>query len=892
MSIFWIAASYLLGSLPFGFIIGKLSGKNVLEVGWKKTSGSNVYKNVGKKQGILTAVLDVAKGFLAVALAQKMGFSQEVQILSGAAAVAGHNWSVFLRFSGGRGIATLAGAFLALFPGLFLWAVLPAILLSFIWNASIGTLLFFAVSFFMTAKYDLSETLGFFTGLNFAIVMVKRLSPIKEIELKKGAEIWKLVRNRLIFDNDEFLKWFRISRLLAKENKSKTALAVKIISAPIVLPSKFSWQVAKFSAKMAKKPIDLLLKTQEKVVTEIKVNDFKKMMIASAQKIVIHQEEINRINVFPVADKDTGYNFAATLLGVEGLVSQKKYATLRQLAEDIKEAAMVNARGNAGMIFTGYLIEVLERIKHLDSIDAFDLSFAMRSGIRAARNSVAKPVEGTILDVVSAAGNKAYEVARQKTTLRPFNTTQGKRGSGQEKNIIRVLEEAYSAAQSALKETPEKLAVLKQNNVVDAGGLGFVKILEAWIENLKGESPAPKIEVDSPILQTDTDGELQFRYEAVLSFKKPPDLSVEKIQEDLAMLGDSLEVIEMDDTIKLHIHTNQPEAVVDKFKAFPEFEQQTEDMSPSTSSGQAARKPLGLVVDQIADLPREFLEKYEILEVPFTTRFPDGEIITSKEDIYLKIKEAIKKKRHLPTTSAPTFKNFLSVYQQAFKKFEKFLVITISSKLSGAFAAARIARSIYKKPDKLNIYVFDCASAEVGEGLAAFYAQDLILQGRNLEEVTEELKAFCPKITLIACVDDFRYVIQGGRVHLPKILIWPIFFAQKIGLRLMVGLKKGGIKLYGLSLGKNVPKLLADKIDQERKGKEIVAAIAHADSEAAAEELKAELGKRKGIKVLFVSSASPVVATHTGPGALIAAFYPIESSSALRAADGHSRINI
>ncbi|MFH1401678.1 MAG: glycerol-3-phosphate acyltransferase [Parcubacteria group bacterium] len=846
MSIFWIVTSYFLGSLPFGFIIGKLSGKNVLEIGWKKTSGSNVYKNVGKIQGILTGVLDVAKGFLAVWIAQKIGFSQEVQIVSGAAAVAGHNWSAFLKFSGGRGIATLLGAFLALFPGLFLWAVLPAIFLSFIWNASIGTLLFFAISFFMTAKHNLSGTLGFFTGLNLAIVMVKRLSPIKEIRLKKGAEIWKLVRNRLIFDNEEFLKTFRISRFLAKENKSKSALAIKIISAPIILPSKFSWQVVKFSAKMAKKPIDMLLKTQEKIVVEIRAEDLKKIMLAAARKIVIHQEEINKINVFPVADKDTGYNFAATLLGIEGLISQKKYATLRQLTLDIKAAAMVNARGNAGMIFTGYLIEILERIKHLNSIDALDLSFAMKSGIRAARNSVAKPVEGTILDVMAAAGNRAYEVARQRDSQNPEN----------KKNIIMVLEEAYLAGQLALKETPEKLAVLKQNNVVDAGGLGFVKILEAWIENLKGESPAPAAETDSSILQLNENLDLQFRYEVILSFKKTPDLSIEEIQDDLAGLGDSLEIIELDETIKLHVHTNQPEVVVNKFEAFPEFEQQTEDMSSSMGSGQVPKKPLGLVVDQVADLPKDFLEKYDILEVPFKTILQKGGIVT---------------------TSAPTFRDFLLVYQKAFLKFEKFLVVTVSSKLSGAYSAARIARSIYKKPDKLNIYVFDCNTGEVGEGLVVLFAKDLIQKGKTLDEAVEVLKDFCPKVTLTACIDDFKHVVRGGRVKLPGIFVKPVFFAQKIGFRLMVGLKNGGVKFFGVSFGKNTAKILADKIDEQRKEKEIIAAIAHTENQAGAESLKTELEKRKGIKVLFVSSASPVVAAHTGPGALIAAFYPVES---------------
>ncbi len=125
LGIFWILASYLLGSIPFGFLIAKICGKNILEIGWKKTSGSNVFRNVGKWQGILTGLLDVAKGAAAVFLAQLLGLVPEVQAVAGAAAVIGHNWSVFLRFSGGRGIGTFAGAFLALSPFVLLYSVIP-----------------------------------------------------------------------------------------------------------------------------------------------------------------------------------------------------------------------------------------------------------------------------------------------------------------------------------------------------------------------------------------------------------------------------------------------------------------------------------------------------------------------------------------------------------------------------------------------------------------------------------------------------------------------------------------------------------------------------------------------------------------------------------------------
>jgi DegV family protein with EDD domain len=610
---------------------------------------------------------------------------------------------------------------------------------------------------------------------------------------------------------------------------------------------------------MAKKPIEkFILRTPEKIVTEIGAEEFKKMMIAAAKKIVVHQEEINKINVFPVADKDTGYNLAATLLGIEGTISQRNYPDFRELSQEIKEAAMINARGNAGMIWTGYLNEVLERIKHLEKIDAFHLALAMKRGIKASRLSINEPVEGTILDVIKAAGNKSFEVAKIK----------------KEKNIIKVLEEAIKVSQVALRETKEKLAVLKENNVVDAGALGFVKILESWIEELKGVIPEKAPEEVIVTSEARLKEPLKYRYEVVAGFKKKKESSLKELKEELSLLGNSFEFLETEERVKFHIHTNLPEEVTKKIKDYPKLEFRIEDMEKQIK--RIKKEPLGLVVDEIADLPKDFLEKYKIEEVHFTTRFPDGEIITSKEEIFPKMKEALKAGRPLPTTSAPSFKEFLSAYWRAFEKFEKILVIIASSKLSGAYSSARIARSTFKKPTKLNIFVFDCATAEIAEGLIDIRVQELISQGKKTEEIVEELKKFCPNVNLLACIDDFRYVVQGGRVRLPKIFVRPVSFIQKMGIRFLISLKQGRVKFLGVKFGKNISNILAEEIEKQRKGKRIKVAIAHADNLKEATELKEELAKKPGVEILFISSVSPVVGTHTGPGAVLVAFHFVD----------------
>jgi len=266
------------------------------------------------------------------------------------------------------------------------------------------------------------------------------------------------------------------------------------------------------------------------------------------------------------------------------------------------------------------------------------------------------------------------------------------------------------------------------------------------------------------------------------------------------------------------------------------------------------KKPLGLIVDEIADLPKDFLEKYDIIEVPFVVTSPT-------------------------TTSAPSFKEFLSAYQRAFQKFEKILVITVSSKLSGAYSSARIARSIFKKPAKLNIYVFDCNTAEAGEGLVVIRAQEMISRGKNLEEIIRDLKEFCPKVTLLGCLDDFRYVVRGGRFRLPRIFIKPLYFIQKIGIKLVVGFKNGKVRVFRVSLGRDIPRILAKEIERQSGGRKIRMALAHAGSAEQAQRLKEELEKNKKTEIIFVSSVSPVVATHTGPGAILAAFHPIDDES-------------
>ncbi len=213
-SFLWIITSYIIGSFPSGYLLTKIStGKNILKIGWRKTSGSNVFKNIGLWQGIITGVLDIGKGYLAVYFAQSFGLAPQFQALSGAAAVVGHNWSCFLKFSGGRGIGTLAGAFFSLYPELLWLPVAGLIILAVIWNAAIGTIVFLILSLYLAVKFNQIETVGVLISASLIPIFIKRLSPIEEIKSAENKVL--LFKNRLVFDNDE-ASGLRIKRIIKK----------------------------------------------------------------------------------------------------------------------------------------------------------------------------------------------------------------------------------------------------------------------------------------------------------------------------------------------------------------------------------------------------------------------------------------------------------------------------------------------------------------------------------------------------------------------------------------------------------------------------------------------------------------------------------------------------
>jgi len=582
------------------------------------------------------------------------------------------------------------------------------------------------------------------------------------------------------------------------------------------------------------------------------------MMLLAWERVERNKEEINKINVFPVPDQDTGSNMAKTLLGIKEAIEVKEFQDLREISEATLDGALIAAQGNAGVIYTGFLAGFLPLLNK-NPVNAKKLSVAFKKGAEKARESIQNPIEGTILDVIDAAAQTLQKEA------------------GQERNIIQLFKKATEKANEALLATREKMEIFRKANVVDAGGLAFLMILEAHLEALEGEKRKERVE-ERPseqvrrFIQT-----LSHRYEVVFLVKNQK-LDKELLEKKLAILGNSIEVVKIGDKTKVHIHTDLVDEVEKIARESGKLESlRIEDMAKEVGGEPSVRQvSIGIVTDDVAGLLPKITERYQIEIVPTVLNWPEGKKIPG-ENIYQKMIEAKRRGiKSFPKTSQATPKDYLVAFEKQLHKFEKVLCITITAKLSGCYNSAKQAEAEVQEPKR--IFVFDSWHASASQALLVLRAIELIQEQREIVEVINKLKKLRSKINLYLLFEEPRWIEAGGRVT-KRQAEW-IRRMKKIRLHPLIKIKNGVLIKGGVVWARDMADALFKKIAKESKkererGKRIRVIISHANNLPEAKKLKDKLKSIKA-EISFINLVSPVVGAHIGPGSLIAAWIPIE----------------
>ncbi len=271
---------------------------------------------------------------------------------------------------------------------------------------------------------------------------------------------------------------------------------------------------------------------------------FKEMVLFGAACIAGQKQAINDLNVFPVPDGDTGTNMYLTIQTACAELKKAEPATIDDAAKVTARGLLRGARGNSGVILSLLFRGMSKSLKGLTEADGSALAAAMQEGVATAYGAVMKPAEGTVLTVSRLAAQRAAEAA-------------------QENNSVEfVLEEAIRAGEVTLAETVEMNPVLKKAGVVDAGGKGYLIILDGMLRCLRGE-PIPEV-ADEPEVKEKADfaaleDEITFTFDTVFIVRKTMgEKSLEPLRAYLDSIGDSLVIGEDDECFKVHVHTDIP----------------------------------------------------------------------------------------------------------------------------------------------------------------------------------------------------------------------------------------------------------------------------------------------------------------------------------------------
>jgi len=272
---------------------------------------------------------------------------------------------------------------------------------------------------------------------------------------------------------------------------------------------------------------------------------------------------------------------------------------------------------------------------------------------------------------------------------------------------------------------------------------------------------------------------------------------------------------------------------------------------------------IGLVVDNICSLPERLLGELQIEVVKTKLFFPEWEKNPEK-NLY----QIMRKTKAYPKTSAPSPGDYLKAYKKVLEKFEKVLVITLTSKLSVTYSSARQAKELMSDPSK--IVLLDSLSAATPEGLLTLKAAELIEEGQNIEEITKTLENLREKVKLFGFLETTYWVEKIGRMSRWQATAFKIL--KGLGIQPMIGIKKGKVGLTGFNFWtKDVFKALFHQLKhQAKKYGKIRVGINYTDNIDLAYRLKEKVEKELRAEVLFISLVPPIVGANSGPGTLLA----------------------
>jgi hypothetical protein len=583
-------------------------------------------------------------------------------------------------------------------------------------------------------------------------------------------------------------------------------------------------------------------------------------LTSGIHRVLAEQELLNRINVFPVADSDTGTNLSLSLGSALGPLSRPGEKHLGTMLAAVADALLDGARGNSGAIVAQFFQGMSDSAGEITRFTTYTFGKAVSMGNEYAHDALSEPREGTILSVIAAF---SQSIAHQVSNVR-------------EGDFAVVMGKALERVEEALANTPNQLDVLRKAGVVDAGAKGFTELVagiagylrDGTIAPLPDTSFAQELEPALDFLEADNDSQFRFCTECIVT---GIDINRRKLREALAELGDSLVLAGTKRKAKIHIHVDEPEIVFNAAREYGEVSaQKADDMHRQQHATHGDKQRFAVIVDSAADITDDDFERHDIHMVPCRIQFGEHGYLDKVGITIDEFYSELESNPHHPSTSQPSPGDFRRQFQFLASHFDNVISINVMSGASGTYDAACLAAS--RTDARGKVHVIDSRNGSMGQGQLAVLAAECAKAGLDVERTIAAVEAQVPQTTSYVILKDLRYAVRGGR--LPA---WVKTIADMLRLTpIIYTTHEGKLGLSSFLFGRaNWIEKFARHVARRAPAGPVEIGIGHAICAEDAATLEQHLHKLlPDIRKSRISGVSPAIGVHGGPGTLLVAVKP------------------
>ena len=570
--------------------------------------------------------------------------------------------------------------------------------------------------------------------------------------------------------------------------------------------------------------------------------------VSGAQEVIKNKNNLNEINVFPVADGDTGSNLSSTMHAI--ILEAKISGSVKETMSSIADAALTGARGNSGIIIAQYINGIFLSLMDEEMITIPSFAETVNKAVPYAYQAISDPVEGTIITVIREWADAVY-------SHRDLSAT-----------FSELFSKSLVTANKSLEATTSRLKVLQDSRVVDSGAKGFVYFLQGFATFLRTGKVDLEVS-DEPVDLAfneeliHSQGEIHHRYctEALLSGDA---IDLEALKAELALYGDSLIVAGNDHKARIHIHANAPEQVFQVLrKKGVILQQKADDMVRQNESAFDRKYATALITDSIADIPQTMLDRYQVHMLPLNLNFDNtsylDKVTMTPELFYPLLEEAIE----YPKSSQPNPIVVEKYLETVLSHYDKVIILTVAKEQSGTNSVFQNAVSKKLHQGK-KIAVIDSKRNSGAEGLLVMKAAEMIAAETPFDEIVGAIERLRDRTNIFVSVNNLKYMVRSGRLSKVSGMA-----AMTINLKPVVSIDaegKGSIAEKAFSEKGNEKKLfrLLEKVNAQEKISRY--AIVHANNPEKAEAYRKRSVVLLGKEPEYIMNISTIVGMSAGVG--------------------------